>query len=307
VRRRLRGRLAALAQNPVIEFPTQLDAQVAYTWTVDSRISVAPSVTQTPDAFQVTLATDIPGTLLLRSMLETGGVHGSATFTLSDDTELRSELVLELASVGGPWETGPVEVSIADGAATLRNRIERTVTVAELLLFSDAADAGAAIPVGVDLAPDATTSVPLQAAAAEIHPVSAVSAGDPPTLTEIRSFVEEIETNVIFIDLVNFANHDLKTFTLKARIKGVPGTRSVPLAAPSAAAAAEATGDTPATGRVGEVGFTLPLTTFLDKHLLEFQVKKTFKSTGKSKSTPWIKWDLETRGNVISIDWEMIA
>ena len=305
VRRRLRGRLAALAQNPVIEFPTQLDAQVAYAWTVDSRISVTPSVTQTPDAFQVTLATDIPGTLLLRSMLETGGVHGSATFTLSDDTELRSELVLELASVGGPWETGPVEVSVADGAATLRNRIERTVTVAELLLFSDAADAGAAIPVGVDLAPDTTTSVPLQAAAAEIHPVSAVSAGDPPTLTEIRSFVEEIETNVIFIDLVNFANHDLKTFTLKARIKGLAGTRPVPLAAPSAGA--EATGDTPPAGRVGEVGFTLPLTTFLDKHLLEFQVKKTFKSTGKSKSTPWIKWDLETRGNVISIDWEMIA
>ena len=56
---------------------------------------------------------------------------------------------------------------------------------------------------------------------------------------------------------------------------------------------------------MGEVKFTLPLTTFLEKHTLQFQVTKV-PLTGKKKTTPWIGWDLETRGNVVSLEWEMI-
>jgi hypothetical protein len=296
-RRALLARLASMAQQPIIEYPTEIASTVQYSWTVDARINVAPSVRQAPDSFQVTLATDIPGTLLLRSMLEVGGIHGGARFTLPDGSELSTQLLLELASITGPWPQGPVSVKVSGGTAQLRNAIERPVTVSELRLYSGVADRGSSLPVGVELPPEGKISVPLPGPAAEIVPVATVSAAGDATLEEIRTFVEDIKTNVIFIDLVNFANHQLKDFTVKARMQGIAGTRSVPLAAPTGGAAG--------TGRVGQVEFTLPLTTFLDKHLLQFQVTKV-PLTGKKKSTAWIDWDLETLGNVVSIEWEMI-
>lgn len=297
VRRALLARLSAVAERPVIEYPTEIPSDVEYAWTVDGRVNVTPAVREAPDSFQVTLTTDIAGTLLLRGMLETGGIRGGVTFTLPDGSELQSELLLELASITGPWPQGPVSVTPTAGGVELRNNAERAMTVSELRLYANAADPGTSVPVGAELQPKERKAVALASPAAEVVPVAAPSGSGAATLEEVRSFVEDIETNVIVIDLVNLANHDLRDFTVKARIKGVVGTRAVPLAAPSNGAAGA--------GRVGEVKFTLPLTTFLEKHLLQLQVAKVALD-GRKKTTPWIDWDLESRGNVVSIEWEMI-
>lgn len=297
VRRSLLAGLAAIAEHPVVEYPTEIASEVEYAWTVDGRVNVSPAVRQAPDSFQVTLTTDIAGTLLLRSMLETGGIRGGVTFTLPDGSVLQSQLVLELASVTGPWPQGPISVAQAPGGVELQNRCERAMTVSELRLYAGPADRGTSVPVGVELAPKDRTVVALSAAAAEVVPVAAPSGQGAATLEEVRTFVEDIETNVIFIDLVNLANHSLKDFTVKARLKGVAGTQPVALASPSNGSAGA--------GRVGEAKFTLPLTSFLEKHVLQLQVTK-IPLTGRKKATPWIDWDLETRGNVVSIEWEMI-
>ena len=54
--------------------------------------------------------------------------------------------------------------------------------------------------------------------------VYTLAAGDPAALEEIRSFVEDVRINAIFLDLVNYANHNLKKLDVLARIQGVDGT-----------------------------------------------------------------------------------
>jgi hypothetical protein len=210
---------------------------------------------------------------------------------------LHTQLLLELASITGPLPQGPVSVTPVGGGVELQNRCERAMTVSELRLYASPADPGTSVPVGAELLPKQKKVVPLPTPAGEVVPVAAPSGEGVATLEEVRTFVEDIETNVIVIDLVNLANHELRDLTVKARIKSVVGTRPVALAAPSNGAAGA--------GRVGEVKFTLPLTTFLEKHLLQLQVTKV-SLAGKKKTTPWIDWDLETRGNVVSLEWEMI-
>jgi hypothetical protein len=145
--------------------------------------------------------------------------------------------------------------------------------------------------VDATLQPAETRTVPAgtpaAAAWAACHPAPA----GPADLEEIRSFLEEIHTNVVFVNLVHFANHGLTGVDIEARIKGVPGTRPVPM-----------NGDPPR----GTLDFLLPITTYLAQHVLQFRVLKTF-SAAPPQHTPWIDWDLETSGNVVSLTWELIA
>jgi hypothetical protein len=137
-----------------------------------------------------------------------------------------------------------------------------------------------------------TVSVP--AGTTEVFPAYTIPPGTPLEVEEIRSMVEEVQTNIVFIDLVNYANHGLSRLEIKACLKDVPGTHDVPMqrAAP----------DSPP---VGTVDFILPLTTYTNC-ILQFQVKKVFQSAPE-QTTRWLEWDVERLGSVVSITWEMIA
>lgn len=288
LRRGLQSRLAAEARDPVFEYPTEIAAEAEYAWNVGSGIRVEPKVVKMPDSFQVTLATDLAGALLLRSMVQTSGVLGSARFTLSDGTKLECLLAVELVSITGPWSSGPVEVALESGRARLTNRIERPVDVSDLMVYTGGLTR--AIEVEATLAAGASHVVSLPAGSSEVYPVYTIPPGTPAVLEEIRSFVEDIQTNVVFIDLVNYANHGLTKLEIRAQIKSVPGTSDVAMQ-----------GDPPR----GSLEFLLPLTTYLANHILQFQVKKTF-AAKPPQTTRWLEWDLESNGNVVSLTWELI-
>ena len=288
LRRALMDRLRLEARDPIIEYPTETTARVEYAWTVGSSIRVEPQVVKAPDSFQVTLATDLAGALLLRSMVQTVGVFGSARFTLPDGTIFETNLAFELNTITGPWTTGPVELTLAGPSATIRNAIERPIDVSELLVY-DLAGRSQRVPVEASLPPNATRTVTISTGLIEAYAVCTVggTAGD---IEEIRSFIEDIHTNVVFINLINFGNHDLARVSIEAQIKAVPGAREVPMS-----------GDPPR----GSVDFLLPLTTYLTNHVLQFRVTKVLNS-GSSQTTPWLEWDLEMNGNVVSLTWELI-
>ncbi len=289
VRRELRTRLLAHAREPVVEYPTEVQADLDYAWTVDRSIKVEPSAVRTPDSFQVTLATDLAGALLVRTLLQAGGVHGSVSLRLPDGSVLQSPLMLGLDAITGPWETGPVETARVDGNLRLTNRTERTVDVSDLLVH-DAPDVGRRVRVDTSLAPGASHTVALGGQAAEVYPVYSVPPGAPAALEEIRNVVEDIHTNVIFINLVRHENHGLSRLDVRARIKDVAGEYPVVMS-----------GDPPQ----GAVDIILPLTTYLAQHTLQFQVTRTFQS-GEVSVTPWLEWDLEQEGNIVSLTWELV-
>ena len=288
MRRELLDRLRAEAHDPVIEYPTELTAEVEYAWTVGSTIHVEPKVVKAPDSFQVTLATDLAGALLLKTMVQTTGVFGCARFKIPDGTVFETNLVFALNTITGPWATGPVEITVSSARATVRNAIERPIDVSELIVYA-AAGPPQRIPVEVTLAPNATRAVPVPTTVTETYAVCTVG-GTADDIVETRSFVEDIHTNVVFINLINFGNHDLAQVKIESQIKGVPGVREVPMS-----------GDPPH----GSLDFLLPLTTYLASRVLQFRVTKAFNSA-PSQTTPWLEWDLEANGNVVSLTWELI-
>ncbi|HET7729426.1 MAG TPA: hypothetical protein VFK48_05285, partial [Usitatibacter sp.] len=295
-RRALADRLAALARNPVIEYPTEIGADVEYAWLVGAGSRVEVETLRLADSFQVSLATDLAGALMLKTMIQNTGVGGTATFRLADGTSLSTLLCFELGTIVGPWTTGPLEISAAGTSAALRNAIERPVDVAELLAYPKS---GPAQRVAVDatLQPGETRTVQIPAGSAELYAVATPAAGGAAAIEEIRSFVEEVATNAVFIDLVNRDNHGLLRLDIEARMKDVPGeARPVPMA-----------GDPP----TGALDFLLPITTYLARHVLQFRVRKTFKPVGaapaESRFTRWFDWDLETAGAVVSLTWDLLG
>jgi subtilisin family serine protease len=284
-RRDLLDKLSAYARNPIIDYPTYIESEVEYAWAVH----VEALAIKTPEGLHVTLTTDWPGALLLRTMLQTSGVFGSVSFKLPDGSRLESAIALELNNITGPWSSGPLEVFMTEGQANLLNRTESTLRVSDLILYT-ASGPGKWVPVEATLLPGASHTVALPEPATEIYPVYSFPPGGQVRLEEIRSFMEDIHTNVIFVDLINYGDYGLSRLELQARVEGLDHTYGVPM-----------TGNPP----VGEIKVALPITMFLEKRIVQFQVTKIFTS-GEVAVTPWLSWDMQKYGNVVSVTWKLI-
>lgn len=290
VRRELVNKLAAYASNPLLDYPTGIESQIASSWVVDSSLNVQPNVVKSWDSFQVSFATDVSSALLFQNMLKDTGVAGNVTFTLPDGSSLQSNLSVDLRVITGPWESGPISVTLQSGSgALLTNNIGRAIAVNDVVLYQGA---GAAQTIAVDktLMAGASLSVPFTSSASEAYAAYTILPGSPADLAEVRSFVEEIHTNVIFLNLINYANHNLKKLDIVAQLKNVGGTYPVA---------------TSQEQPMSSIDLLLPLTTYLAQHVLQFQVTKTDTADAKS-TTPWIEWDMTTQGVVVSLIWDMI-
>ncbi len=289
-RRALARSLAALAQQPIVTLINEVDAALEYAWPLPSNIGVDVRVAKLFDSFQVTLGASIDSMAQLHAMLRTSGVIGTVRYRLSDGSAIECSLELDLNHVVGPHPGGPVEVTMGAGHVTLNNRIERAVDVSDLI--AEGAKGIATVRVEQRLNASASLVVPLPADATLATPVITMAPGDAASLTEIRSFVEDIHTNVAFVNLINYANHNLAALSLQARLRGVEGTQTLTLleSAP-----------------VDALDFVLPLTTYLENPVLEFAVTRTIiDGAAEPKTTAWIEWPLVERGNVVSLTWELV-
>ncbi|MCE7980282.1 MAG: hypothetical protein DYG89_03755 [Caldilinea sp. CFX5] len=292
VRRDLVGKLAARAYRPAIDYVTAIDSELSYTWSIgaDPTLHLQPQAAKLWDGFQVSLSTDIDGAPQLQAMLQRNAVAANVTFTLPDGARLQTTLQLDLGNIIGPAAGGPLDVALQPHTVTLTNKIERAVNVSELA-FYDTDGVRQSAPVDRTLAAGESCTVALPGEAVEAYPVYTLVPGDPATLAEVRSFVEDIHTNVVFLNLINYANHGLKTLAIVAQIKGVNDVYPAPISE---------------TQPIAAVDITLPLTTYLTNRVLQFQVTKTTTSDQVSV-TPWLEWPLDTHGNVVSLTWEMIG
>ncbi|MCX4243081.1 hypothetical protein OEB96_20795 [Paraliomyxa miuraensis] len=288
-RRGLMRSLASLAREPIVTLINEIDAVFEYAWSLPSSLGIDVRVVRLFDSFQVTLGTGLDAMPQLQAMLQTSGVTGSVRYRLPDGSALECVLALDLNRVVGPAPGGPVEVELQSMRATLTNRIERAVNVSDLVVES--ADARIET-VRVEQRLDAAASLEVSIPAGVVHatPVITMAPGDATTLTEIRSFVEDIHTNVAFVNLVNHANHGLATMSLQARLRGADHVQELVLLESTPVAALD---------------FVLPLTIYLGSPVLEFAVTKTM-TDGTTATTAWLPWPLVERGNVVSLTWALI-
>lgn len=287
----LRAELRTYAANPILQFPTEVMTDATYTWTISGSLA-APQVVELPDGLQVSISTALAQGLLLQDMLGKSGVFGSVEFQLPDSTALRAGLALDLRDMTGPWQGGPLELTVDEAGLRITNRIEQTLAVAELALFAATGTLQQRVTVEATIAPGATHTIAMNgASAATITPIYTQTTAEATTLSESRVFVEDITTNVIFFIQLNYANHDVQRLDINARLKDDTVSYDVAL-----------TGDPPQ----GTLELVLPLTRYLAKQALQFQITKSFTSAAPSV-TPWIDWDMETHGNIIAVTWDMIA
>ena len=296
LRRRLRKLLrayAALSFEAVIEYPTDIPLREppSAIWTLGPGVTpvmaTLPGTPQQPGSIDMQFSCDIPSFLNLSTLLQApgGALTGTFSFRLADGSTLSSGGSIDLANITGPWASGPVETAIQGTQITFTNRTERRVAVSESDVYAGTS-ARRTVTVATELAPGGQHSMPAPAGTSEAYPVTSFAGSGAATLEETRSFIEDIHTNVLFVDQINHANHALAGLDVKAQIKNVPGTYNLAWRE----------------GGTGEIDMLLPLTTYLSSRIVQYQVRKRFTS-GVTADTPWLEHDL-AGGNVIGLTWE---
>lgn len=290
LRRDLETRLVAYSPNgfaPRLVMPTDaaVGATDRFVWAPGISTD-QPQVRRAWDSLQVTLSTGLANAVLVTRMIEGSGYSGTVTFTLPDGLKVDAHLLLD-SYVAGPWDTGPVTLELTATAAKLTNRIERTVTVPELLVAKTGV--AATVPVATSLAAGGTTTVTLPAGVTGVWP-RCTPAGGPLTIEELDVFVEDVTADLIFVDLIAHATHGLALLHVDVRIHGRDAIQgSADLTAPN----------TP-------VRLTLPVTSYLQTNSVQFRFTRRM-TDGSTVTGAWLAWNMSSQGNVISVTWAMVS
>jgi hypothetical protein len=293
----LLARLATRAASPILRYVTEIESDITYEWSIAEAgsFTITPQVVAAWDSFQVTLSTNLMGTLQVQAMLQRTGLSGLVKFRLPDDSLLQTNLRLDLNEIVGPFREGPLSVVREDSTVRLKNEIERIINITDLAVF-EALNRVNTLPVDIQLAPDASHTVTLPTAInaqAGLLPVYALAPGDAATLAEIRSFIEDIRINVIFINLIDLDARGLSALRLEAQIQNI--ATLYPL---------ELTSEIP----TDEISVVLSLTEFLQHQILNIRVGKVV-IENDDETVSWVslpRWSLATAGHVISLTWEML-
>lgn len=295
-RARLGARLRRYAANPVLVDVTEIEATPSFTWTVLGIPSVSVPAVLGPGGVQVSVQCDLAHALLLRDMLDRDGLAGSLTLKLPDGATMTTSLLIALSALAGPEPTGPITLA-GTAQVTLANRTERRVDVAALLVDQGGTTC-TQIDVDTTLAPGASVTVDARPALgasdldlARCWPAYTVPPAPPAELSEIRSFVEDITMNVVFVDLIDHPTHQVAHLDLRAQLVDASAVQPVALAGAPAS---------------GSATFVLPLTGFLSSRVVRFQVTVTH-TAGTTADSAWLDWDVATRGALISLTWPLLG
>lgn len=283
----LRRRLLAEAQEPVIELPNMLAKNTEFRWNLTSTPPVEAVTSATPDCLHTALTTDLNSALLLKTLIQNTGLTGEARFGFDDGSVLTSSLCMGLGFLTGPWPEGPLTLQRQGDTLKVTNRIEGSLAVKDVVLFGAPGQASR-VPVEQTLAPAASIDVAAPGDWTVAHADFEVVADGHPGFEEVRAMIEDIECNVVFVDLVNYENHGLSRLDIDARLQKVPGVSRVPM-----------------DQRRGAVNFLLPLTTYLESRVVEYQVTKVYPSK-PAEQTGWLTWDMERGSNIVSVTAEKI-
>lgn len=280
--------------NPTLELPTELPVTATVEWSVPETGGSGPfrvdiNETRAWDGFQVSIITDPIGVQQLQEILKRMGVQGFVRFALSDGTSVDATINVDLKRIVGPVEAGPIEVSQRDGTVHLTNRVGVAADVTELLAVLPDGSVQR-VPVDRRIEPGQEQSVPLSSEATKLLPAYTLV----PTavnLDEVRSFIEDISVNAVFINLIDMPSRHLTSLRVTARIQGVEGERTCDLNETTPVTSAE---------------FLLPLTHYLSDPVLEFKVTRQL-DDGTTKDSSLRSWKLSSQGSVIGLVWEIIS
>ncbi len=237
-----------------------------------------------PRGLSVVLSCDLSGFLVLKAMLERGGVIGSMSLSLPDEVEISSTLALGTGAVVGPFDTGPVTVDgDAAGTVTLDNRTGHRIVVTAL-----AAAGEPVFQVGRVLEPAA--SVPINVSPAALLPgtqldvVHTVEAGAE-QLDEVRAYIEDLRVNLAFVVSGDLAAAKISALEVRTQMLDHEDPEPLRLTADA---------------REQRREYLLPLTVFVADPVLRYQVTSVAVD-GTRRSAGWETWAVRSRGPLVIV------
>lgn len=289
----LLNKLKALSPEPEIYYPTDVPvSSVEANWLLNS--SIAPhqdmdTINAGGPFITVNFTVNIVKWPLMQDMLSNGGVSGNIVFTLPDYTNVSSDLILQLNTLRGPWNTGPLSVKESIAKVKLINKINQAVEISDIYRVSGAILEQMPVEILLEADQEKETEVDWNNDDTFL-PVYQYLPADPVTIEESRSFVEDIFQNVAFINLIPLKENGLERINIQCRMEN---TKQI--------YRAQVTEGMP----VVEIQFILSLTTYIQNKFLEMR----FTSIGKGLpelTSSWKKWNLEEEGTTISITSDML-
>jgi hypothetical protein len=277
VRAAITAELKSAAADPVLEYLPETGADPELRWAMpsDATVSAVPTAT----GFDVVISTDIAGFLVLKSLLERDGLRGSVGAVLPGNVRISSSLEIGLASVTGPFQSGPVEVGpLRDGTFELTNRTGQRLAVKGL----------------------AVAGVQTSTLTSMLEPQKSLTVDGPPTggfdvifdpdqsaekLDEIRAYIEDLDLGVMFVAVEDPGAAGLTGWEIQTSLLGRPDAAPLVLSA---------------TVREAERRYVLPLTAFAADPQLQYTVTAVAVDGTRTTAAP-ATWPVRTRGVLIPI------
>ncbi|MCB9281094.1 MAG: hypothetical protein H6562_19555 [Lewinellaceae bacterium] len=274
------------AYEPSVQMISEIPQDMTFQWSLPSAITVS-SCYAFYRGFQASFSTDISSLLLLKSILENGSLSGSATFRLSDGMMASSLLSADLYQVIGPPGQGPVKVEKNGDKLTLTNMIDKPVAVSKISKYAPGHVHSGDIPVEQNLAKGESLEVSDPDTGMTYCPVYH-AAGQASTLQEIRSYIEDISCQVIFLAPFNFPPLGVERIEIYARLKGTGEDQARTLVLEEDA-------------QSGEVNIIMPLTNYLASRIIEYRPLVYMKNQGSPTIHDWQEWSLMDNGNTVQL------
>ena len=232
----------------------------------------------TATGFTIVLTLDVSDFLVVRTMLETTGLSGSATLTLPDGQVVASAVRLGLSQVTGPYDGGPVTLRRDGARVELTNRIGSRVAATRLR-----APGGAEVPVDAVLAPGESRTVAAARPEDGEYDVVAVVESSRETLEEVRVYIEDLEVEVVLV-LTGSLSQDT-ALEIATTFLGRPDAAPLVLTA---------------TTRQGARRYQLPLTAYVADPALTYVCTLVAADGTRTSSDP-VTWSLRRQGAVIPV------
>ncbi|MGW3151854.1 hypothetical protein ACWDG1_46160 [Streptomyces sp. NPDC001177] len=232
----------------------------------------------------VVLSCDLAGFLVLKTMLERGGVIGSMSLPLPGDVVISSTLALGTGVVVGPFDTGPVVIDgDAAGTVTLVNRTSRRIAVTAL-----AATGEPVLQVGRILEPAASVPVDVSPAAlipgTQLDVVHTVEAGAE-QLDEVRAYIEDLRVNLAFVASGDLTAAGISVLEVRTQMLDREDPEPLRLTADM---------------REQRREYLLPLTVFVADPILRYEVTSVAVD-GTRHSAGWETWAVRSRGAIVVV------